>query len=228
MKTRAELDRIEAKVGTHRPTEGEIEAALRRMVATEIGPPEPVETYMEAAADAEAIVDKIDVADRDAARSKLYQAAYTSLKDAFKLEARNALVPDKTKSCGDPASRWRHCTRRSRSTLVLPDGSTRGLCFQHEDPAIDTYAVQKLREVFAPDDDGIRSLIERTEHHEAHEAHEVRNYGSQGKMLTTPVTVAEIWRRVAARIERVRQAFPEGPQRIAFDERVARFESKWG
>jgi hypothetical protein len=225
MKDKKALDAIEAKFGTERPAWDEIESSLRALVRD----PSREAT---AHANAEAVVDRADVADRSKARTGLFQAAHKTLKEAFEVEGRNALVDVKGDGFSCVAGGW-HCSRKARSKLVLPDGIVTAACFQHEDGAIAQYAGQKLRAVFPPDDpedNGEQYMIGRSERHESSPAGTYRDYsgGDPRDLPKKGVTVADLWHRLFVRTERVLAAISDGEHKEALAAAMARFADKWG
>lgn len=213
-KDRISLDAIEAKLGTKDVDGDEVEAALRRLV--------PNGLNVAAGKAAEDVVDRLDVHDRAVARENLYAGSIQLLRRAFIAEATGASVIDKSLPC-DPSgslSKWRPCSRKSRTRLVLPDGKVASACFQHEDAMRGNFASQRMKPIFAEASDSSRIIT----YHERHEAASSTIFPDD-----RIIAVGLIWKRLAERVSLVSGALPEdGPFREEFTKSVEAFESKWG
>ena len=202
--TRQELDEREAVLGITRPTPELLEAIVRQHDT------ESIERWIIGA----------DIADRAKARNGLYVLAMMSITQGYRADHPAEKIPGtKTKCTG---STW--CSRNADRQVVFSDGSKRFACWQHEDDLLKTAARTFVKAEIPEDEAGGTDRI--TDYDEHHESQDPREFLS-GR-LTEPVTVAEIWRRLAVRVAHAQRLVTNENVRAAFDRALDVFESKWG
>lgn len=200
--TRQELDEREAALGVKRPEHELLEAIVRQHDTDEI----------------ERWIITADIADRSKGRDALYSLSMRSITQGYRADhPAEKIKGTKTKCTG-----W--CSRNADRQVVFPNGHARFACWQHEDDLLKT-AAREFVKAEIPDDEpgGTDRIVEYGEHHESQEPREFLSGA-----MTEPVTVAEIWRRLAVRVEHARRLVTNENVRGMFDREVARFESKWG